>query len=197
MRDLTFDTETSSFYDKSKPLRREHQTVQLMELAAILSDGDTILNSFHMYVRPADLDSLKVDPKAFAAHGIDRPRLERYGIAPRAAAAMFNNMARTADRIIAHNLEFDLSIMEITYDECGIRMDVINALKQVCTVQSSKSVVKIVTPGKGGYKYPTLTEAYAALVDPVGFTGAHGAWADANACWKVFRALVKGGHLKD
>jgi len=197
MRDLTFDTETSSFYDKFKPLTRAAQTVQLLEVAAILSEGDTILNSISLYVRPVDLDGLKVDPKAFQAHGIDRPRLESAGVPPKVAVAMFNNILRMADRIVAHNVEFDLSIMQIAYDECGVSPGLLKAAKTVCTVQSSKNVLKIVTPGKSGYKYPTLTEAYAALVDPAGFTGAHGAWADANACWKVFRALVKGGHLKD
>ncbi len=42
-------------------------------------------------------------------------------------------------------------------------------------------------------KWPKLQEAYKALVNSDGFTGAHSADADAKACLEILRALEKKG----
>jgi hypothetical protein len=42
---------------------------------------------------------------------------------------------------------------------------------------------------RGGYKWPTLDEAYRVLVDPSGFKDAHDAMADTRACRGVYYAL--------
>ena len=58
-----------------------------------------------------------------------------------------------------------------------------------CTMLNTVEIVKI--PGRKGYKWPKLDEAYRILVDPDGFEGAHDALADVKACRKVFYNLKK------
>jgi len=48
-------------------------------------------------------------------------------------------------------------------------------------------------PGKYGYKFPTLDEAYRAYVDPMGFEGAHDAMKDVEACAAVLWAIEDNG----
>ena len=60
----------------------------------------------------------------------------------------------------------------------------------VCTKESSTDVLKL--PGKYGYKWPTLAEAYRHYTGEE-IEGAHDALVDTEACLAVYRGLVQEG----
>ncbi|MFO0687376.1 MAG: hypothetical protein U0900_01565 [Myxococcota bacterium] len=58
----------------------------------------------------------------------------------------------------------------------------------VCTKEASTGRAE--APGKYGYKWPTLAEAYRHFTG-LELEGAHDALVDTEACLQVFRALVE------
>ena len=56
-------------------------------------------------------------------------------------------------------------------------------------MESLTDVMKLRGKIPGKYKWPNLAEAYAAYVDPAGFTDAHDAMADVQACARVLHAI--------
>ena len=191
MRSLIFDTETTGMVNHKTP---DH-TVQPhpVQLACILVQDTKILSMASIIINPG----VPVESAAAAIHGITQEVIEEVGMPLKAATGLFLNFLNRADRIVAHNIDFDLIITEAMLYRtlADYDMDKFRAVPRVCTMQSTTDICRI--PGKFGYKWPKLDEAYRKLVDPAGFKGAHDALSDVLACWKVLRVLEdKGIQLK-
>lgn len=186
-RTLIFDTETAGICDhKTTDHEKQPHPVQL---ACILVQGDNVVNMASVIINP----EVKIPATASAVHGITNDVADNVGIGLRAAAGLFINFLNRADRIVAHNIDFDIIVTEALlarqlpdYDLSTYRQ-----LPRICTMLSSTELCKL--PGKYGYKWPKLEEAYKLLVDPEGFEGAHDALADVKACWKLLSKLEDGG----
>lgn len=183
---IVFDTETTGFPLWSAEIEDERQP-HLVQLAVIMAKEDEIIHKWNTIVKcPID-----VPEKAFAVHGIDKERSQREGVPLVLAVSKFNDLLLTADRAVCHNIRFDFRIMRYAYHRAGADRKALNRIDTVCTMKTATPVLKL--PGKRGYKWPRMVEAYEALVDPAGFERAHSADADAMACWKVLRELEKRG----
>lgn len=178
MIDLIFDTETTGFVHRSRALVDSTQPY-LVQLAAILADGDEILEQFCLIVKCP----IEVPEGAFAIHGIDQKMSQRLGLSSRVALTRFSSLASRADRMVAHNMSFDIKILAIAFARQSIRLP---QVEKVCTMKSAHRHLKTI-------KWPKLQAAYQELVDPEGFSDAHSADADAMACFKVLRALEQKG----
>ncbi len=178
MTDLIFDTETTGFVHRSKSLVDPAQPY-LVQLAAILADGDEILEKFCLIIKCP----IEVPKDAFAVHGINMNMSQRLGLSPDVALKRLTLLANRADRMIAHNMGFDIKILAIAFARQNMRLP---QIKKICTMKSAHRHLKTI-------KWPKLQAAYRKLVAPEGFTDAHSADADAMACFKVLRALESKG----
>lgn len=191
VRDVIFDTETTGKADFKAPFQAPHQP-DLVQLGMQVYEDRELVHEFQCIVNGG---FRAVDAEAEAVHGISDAQRVKEG---RSAAWVFEYFAgwvQQADRIIAHNLQFDRMIMWILANRLKSY-----ALKGNKLTTNGLCTMRIATPvcgirGPRGLKWPTLQEAYKHLVDPKGFEGAHDAMVDVRACAAIFYALEKGGHL--
>lgn len=196
MRTLVFDTETTG---KSLPKADLSAQPYIVQLAAILFDGRREVAHFSAITIP-DFRGVRAEiPKeASDIHGVTMDLVDRVGVPYNVALPMFNNLAKRADRLVAHNTEFDDLLIRAAYSRIAAPQQVLWDLPKICTMKSSESVLKL--PGKYGYKWPSLAEAHQHFTGE-GFEGAHDAMVDVRACARVLWGLEDAGHklvqLKD
>ena len=187
--DLIFDTETTGFYKPRTPPNAPIQP-DLVQLAALLVDGETILSQFALLVLPQK----KIDPGAQEVHGRSMELLETCAVPRLVAVRMFNQFVKRADVIVAHNTDFDTGVMATAY----ARSEMIEAYGEiarkpkVCTMKQSAAAVGI--PGKfGKSKWPTLEEAYEFFMGVSHKRNAHDAMEDTLMCHKILCKMRERG----
>lgn len=188
---LVFDTETNGKRPKNGTLGDEPY---LTQLAAILFDGTRPVGHLSCFCIPEFRGERAPIPKEkfFIESGITDEIVDLVGLPYKVALGMFNNMVRKADRIVAHNIQFDDPIIRATYMRIAASQDQWWHTPKFCTMKTLEPVLKL--PGKYGYKFPSLDESYRALVNPDGFEGAHDAMVDVEACAAVLFEIEKRGH---
>lgn len=186
MRTLYFDTETTGLANFKGKLEDQPQPVQL---ACMLKEEGRVYAVCSLIVNAG----VPVPPPAQAVHGIGDDALRDYGIGLEDATVLFMSLVAQADRIAAHNSDFDRLIMAAAILRVIGKEDTREFISfpHVCTMHSATPVLKL--PGKYGYKWPTLMEAYKHFVDPEGFEGAHDALADVKACAAILEAMEAQG----
>lgn len=185
---LFYDTETTGFFNKKTPWNDPSQP-HVVQLAAVLDDENGRTVSCMNVLVDCGVD---VPEAAFNVHGVDREMTTKYGLEPVDALGMFEQILSKAELIVAHNVEFDHTQMGIMYSRHKPEEIVpLNGIKTFCTLLKTTPICKIPATfkGKGPYKWPSLDEAYRILVDQEGFSGAHDALKDVNACRAVYYAL--------
>ena len=189
MRSLVFDTETTGKANFKGSLSDQPYIVQI---AAILFDGRREVAHFSAITVP-EFRGVRapVPAEAMAVHGVTEELIDSVGVSYKVALAVFQNLAKRADRLVAHNTEFDDLMVRAAYSRIAMEQQVLWDLPKVCTMKSSESVLKL--PGKYGYKWPSLAEAYQHFTGE-GFEGAHDAMVDVRACARVLFGLEDAGH---
>lgn len=186
MLSLIFDTETTGIYLFNYPVDHPDQP-DVVQLCAMLADEERVYTAVNMFIHT----ETPIPEEAYAVHRINREMTARVGVSRSTACRTLDNMARKADVLVGHNIDFDIKIMmAATLREGGAG----EALKKTsyCTMRNSTDVCKIPNPRfPTKFKWPKLTEAYEMLVDPRGFDGAHDAMADARATHALYRVLTK------
>lgn len=189
MRTLVFDTETTG---KANFKGELHSQPYIVQLAAILFEDRREVAHFSAITIPEFRgERCKVPAEATAVHGVTEELIDSVGIPYSVALPMFNNLAKRADRLVAHNTEFDDLMIRAAYARIAAPQQVLWDLPKVCTMRSSESVLKL--PGKYGYKWPSLAEAHQHFTGE-GFEGAHDAMVDVRACARVLFGLEDAGH---
>jgi DNA polymerase III epsilon subunit-like protein len=179
-----FDTETTGIYDYRAPVTAEHQP-DVLQLCAMLCDEERVYSAVNLFIH-ADTE---IPPEAYDVHRIDRDMTARVGVSRITACRVLDAMARKADLLVGHNIDFDVNMMLCaTLREGGKGQSL--KKPRFCTMKSSVDACKLPNPKRPGtYKWPSLIEAYTILVDSKGFSGAHDAMADARATYELFRVL--------
>ena len=189
---LFFDTETTGLADCRKPASDPCQP-HICQLGAILCDEHGFVKAeMNLLVRP---DGWVIPESATAIHGISQDAAERYGLSIKGVLSVLERLLRMSETVVAHNLNFDLSMLEIEVErEPDIALSL--SKKPFCTMERSTDVVRIPsTPrmsacGMTQFKNPNLQEAYRHFFGAE-FEGAHDAMADVRACRDVFFALKR------
>jgi DNA polymerase-3 subunit epsilon len=189
IRTLVFDTETNGKRPKGRdvPLTSEPAITQI---AAILFWGRRPVAHLSCFVQPLDGrgdPAVIPDEEFFIKSGITQATVDAVGRPLKTGLAEFNQMVKVADRVIAHNMQFDDPITRANYSRIAAPQRNYWDTPKYCTMKTLEPVLKL--PGKYGFKFPTLDESYRALVDPMGFEGAHDAMVDVEACAKVLFAI--------
>src|SRR5579863_3550758 len=131
MLTIVVDTETSGL-----PARGEVVTSpsypRLVELAAILAEGEREVASFSFVVRP---DGWTIPPEAAAVHGITTERAIAVGVPVTVAVAAYLNLRAVADEVAGHNVEFDLAMVAAALHRLGRTPSHPGPSRTVCTVE--------------------------------------------------------------
>lgn len=187
LRTLVFDTETNGKRPKNAQLPDEPAITQI---AAVLYLGRRPVGHLSCFVQPLNFDGSPATiptEQFFIDSGITQETVDAVGRPLRTGLAEFNQMVKVADRIVAHNMQFDDPITRSNYARVAAPQQEYWNTPKLCTMKTLEPVLKL--PGKYGFKFPTLDESYRALVDPMGFTGAHDAMVDVEACAAVLWAI--------
>lgn len=190
--DVAFDTETDGLPIWAADHTHSRQPTLVQLAWAELEKGRITARHSHL----VDPGAVVIPDDAYCAqHGFTDARLRAEGKSPLVVLSAFGLSVARADRIIAHNMDFDRLIIRTALYRLGSKAKDFPSMrgkKFICTKLASTPVLKI--PGRyGTYKWPSLDEAYRKLVDPNGFEGAHDATNDVDACAKVFFALERLG----
>ena len=193
LRTFVWDTETNGKRPRGKnnPLSSEPAITQI---AGIMYLGRRPVAHLSCFVHPLDgMGNPAAIPteQFFIDAGITQETVDAVGLPLKLGLAMFNQFVKVADRIVAHNVLFDDPITRGNYSRISAPQREYWDTPKYCTMQSLTDVLKL--PGKYGYKYPTLDESYRALVDPMGFEGAHDAMKDVEAAAAVLWAIEDKG----
>lgn len=183
MRTLVFDTETTGLHNSF-----------IVQLAAVLYDGRRAVSQMSTIILPIDKDGdiVKIPDAVAAIHGITNDIALNVGILCSTALCAFVGMMMRADRIVAHNLRFDLARIKDELSRNNMDDGRLDKIPRVCTMASSTSICRIPS-NRGGYKWPKLIEAHKHFLGKE-FDGAHNALNDVCACARVLWALEDGGH---
>jgi DNA polymerase III epsilon subunit-like protein len=186
---LIFDTETTGMVQFRKPPEDKSQP-DLIQLGMLLVETSDWQPRARHSLLVQLVEGVRIEPGAKEAHGISEEDCARYGVAPIVACSLFNQACMQADIIVAHNLSFDTSIMKTALFRIGNKPHRLDGRQHVCTKEASTDVLKL--PGKYGYKWPTLAEAYRHYTGEE-IEGAHDALVDTEACLQIFRGLAHEG----
>jgi len=189
---LIYDTETTGLFNFKAPMGDPSQP-EVLQLCAKLAQDGKILSSVNLFVH----GEKEIEEKAFETHRIDRAMTAAVGITRNEMCRVFASMAKKADVLVGHNEEFDAKMLTMSMLREGGTAEVMQKKSHFCTMKSATDICRVpqppAEPGKrqrSGYKWPSLAEAYAILVDPRGFSNAHDAEADVDACFEVYRVLL-------
>jgi len=182
-----FDTETTGFANSGTLAEQPH----IVQLAAILVDDEEgELASMNTIIKPTGWE---VGSGAAAVHGISTEKASRFGIPILTAMAMFSNLCRVAEQVVAHNINFDRKLVGFEVDRLD-RENILETKPQFCTMDATTNICKIRNK-RGGYKWPKLSEAHIHFFGE-DFTGAHDALADVRACARIHKHLIEQGIVK-
>jgi DNA polymerase-3 subunit epsilon len=184
---LYFDTETSDYSTPDAPSLP-------VELAAVLGDEDRVVATLAVVLSQTQWPGVRENPVAervISIHGISPRMCAVYGEAPIIVLEMFRRMVAKAQAVVAHNVEFDLSVMNGAF--AAMQLPGVAWPPAHCTMRASAPVVRIPSGGRyaiGGYKAPKLAEAYRYFARK-DLTNAHNALTDVYACRLVHRGLLR------
>ncbi len=185
-----FDTETTGFTDDRMPLDHPSQP-HIVQIAGMLTgDGGDVHSQFSLIVDPG----VPIPPRAAEVHGITTERAQAVGISERSAYGLFAAMVARADTVVAHNIKFDMTVMEVAAKRIGIEKPI--DARPVCTMQAATDIVnlpptdRMIAAGITRPKSPRLEECVQHFFGE-DLDGAHDALVDVRACMRVYFHLLE------
>ncbi len=194
---LFFDTETTGlplFREPSEDDRQPH----IVQFAALLMDEDQNEHaSVNVICQP---DGWDIPEESSSIHGIYHDMAVKCGIRENLICEIYKDLILRADKIVAHNISFDMRIMRIALLRSGMEKQEEEELAKVaqsyCTMKASSPILRLPPTGKmmsygfTTYKSPKLSEAIKFFFDE-DIEGAHNAFVDVKACARLYFHLIK------
>ena len=187
---LVLDTETTGKVDRYMPPDHESQP-HLVQIGLILAEPEHLVEraSFCAIVRP---EGYEIPAEASAIHGITTEIATHSGLPLRTILAIFDRFVRPASVLVAHNIEFDLGVLETAHLRLGMGTvdGVIGDRKLCCTMKAATPICRIPhanprTPED--WKWPKLEECIRFFFNED--FQAHDALSDTRACLRIFGAI--------
>ena len=186
---LFFDTETTGLPNQKLPAGWEGQP-HICQLGVIVTNREgRVKAELNVLVKP---QGWTIPAATSAIHGIYQEDAEQYGLSIKGVLTIFDRLLRSSERVIAHNIAFDLFMLEIEAHRSGVSINL--PAQHTCTMLKAVNAVKcpptekMLRAGMTGFKKPNLTETYRHFFGR-DFEGAHDAMADVRACRDVFFKL--------
>lgn len=186
---LVFDTETTGLpKNYQAPLDDFSNWPRIVQLAWSLYDSDgNHWESYNYIIKP---DGFIISEEVAKIHRITQERALAEGVELRVALEHFISDVKKSEHLVGHNIDFDDKVTGCELMRMGLENPLLTAHK-ICTMKSSVMVCKI-DNGRGGYKWPNLTELYRHLFK-ADFPEAHDAVFDVRACAECFFELKRRG----
>jgi DNA polymerase III epsilon subunit-like protein len=198
---LFFDTETNGLPKDRRAIPQQTDLwphiLQIAWKQVEVSDtGDvTTKSEYSAIINPGDIPW---NNESAAIHGITRERTRAEGIPILQALTHFKAICMQSHVLIAHNLEFDKSVLRAEY----YRQSSSESLDwwpsyEYCTMQSTKQLCKLPfangRPGRANdpYKLPKLLELHTYLFGNTGDYEFHNAYADVHCTYVCFQELLR------
>jgi len=192
--ELFFDTETTGLPLFKEPATHPNQP-DVIQLAAILSDENKIYASLNVLLNPSDINaSWKMNPFAFAAHGISEETIRATGINTETALNLFLGLVELSDTLVCHNTSFDQKLVAGAMYKCHYPYEDLIKIEggiYYCTMKSSTTLCGLKNKN-GAPKWPKLTELYEFLFGET-FENQHDALADVMATRRCYYELKRRG----
>ena len=185
---VIIDTETNGLFDFKKPADAEGQP-RLAELAMILLDADLNVEAQHqIYIKP---EGWEMTEEASKTNGLATEILMEKGRPVSEALNLYSHFVNQGRIIVAHNAQYDCKIMRGELRRAGMP-DLFETTKNICTMRGLVEVCKIPPKGgKGGYKFPKLSEACVHF--DIKLLGDHTAMGDALTVVQLLKRMVQLG----
>jgi DNA polymerase III epsilon subunit-like protein len=152
---LVFDIETTGFpLDTKGDLKDSKNWPRIVSIGWFLfDDQNALIEEYYSVIK----QKYKVPAAAAAIHGITKEISLISGRELKAVLDKTLSAIENSSVVVAHNLEFDLKILQATYFANGYELPFANHQK-VCTMKSTTEYCGI-PHGRGrGFKYPKLEE---------------------------------------
>lgn len=189
--ELFFDTETSGTFNFKNPLFRNPDFPWVVQLGAILAEDGIAYAEYNVMIQS---NGRTITPGAQKVHNIPVELADRAGLTEQEVAVTFNQLVENADLIVAHNMQFDYTIMRGFFFRTDVSDSELFNADKYCTMLGTTSLCKL--PGRfGNYKWPKLQELHKFLFGE-NFVGAHDAMFDIRATMKCFYELKDRGWIK-
>jgi len=190
MPELFFDVETTGLPPrKANPETFEqYDSCRVVSIAWVLRDKKTVYAQRYSVTDPGIADE---NIGAEFVHGISREVMDRYGNAIEVVLSDFMADVNKSDKIVAHNLDFDRSVVSAELFRMGSSDDArrLMSFNNLCTMKSTTNLVRIPN-SYGSYKWPKLEELHDFLFGHV-FENAHHAMCDVDAMVKCYFTLLE------
>jgi DNA polymerase-3 subunit epsilon len=190
-----FDVETTGLPKKHAALTDPCQP-HIVQMALLLTEDDGAERvALSVIVNPG----VPIPEEASRIHGITNEIAEKFGIQSATAVNFWWTYAKRASLIVAHNLEFDEMLMEISWARAnhkraiGVHFD---CPEKFCTMLASAPILnlpptpKMIAAGFNKPKSPKLEECVKFFFGE-DLTGAHDALTDVRACARVYFELKR------
>jgi DNA polymerase III subunit epsilon len=189
---LFFDTETTG-YANFKADETDPCQPRMVQLACILVDPlEREVAQFSAMIDPEG--KYEIPDDVALIHGITTKRATEYGLPITIAIAAFNAMCKTASKIVAHNIPFDMAVIRSEIRRAG-KPDRTEGLERFCTMRSSTDLCHLPKKGsRSAYKWPTLQELHQHCTGTT-FDGAHDALNDVRALVRCYPHIIT--HLQE
>ena len=192
---LFFDTETTGLPQSRRASpQQSHLWPRVVQLSFIIYDvaNQVSVDSQDLIIKlPRDAALPK---ESISIHGITRARMNTKGIPISVALDTFEAAAGRADQVVAHNLEFDLSVLKAELWRTRRTVEFqppLGRARQFCTMLATKKLCNLKAESKDGrqfVKYPKLEELHRHM-----FGAEHGhmhdAMGDVLACLRCYCKL--------
>ena len=189
---LFLDTETTGFPNLNLSPRDPKQG-RVCQIAFILADeNNRNIAEFSSLVAP---DGWKIQIGAQNVHGLSDDLCEKYGVKSRTAFQLFQRLADKVDIVVAHNLDFDMKMLEVEAAAHSLEMPVFK--ERHCTMKAATPLCKLPKARGSGYKWPKLSEALPMLCGRELGDDAHDAMVDTRGCKDLFFELRNRGLFQD
>ncbi len=193
---LVFDTETTGLPKNYQAALDDFSNwPRMVQIAWAIFDKEGhnwLKKSFVIYP-----DGYIISDEVAKIHRVTQERAIKEGKPIKKVLAEFLEDTSRVDFLIGHNIDFDEKIVgsEIMRQEMSFDLPKLLEANKICTMKNSASFCQIPN-GRGGYKWPNLTELYDKLFQ-TSFPDAHDALIDVLACAKCFFELKRKGVLND
>lgn len=186
---LFFDTETTGLPRSYKaPASDTDNWPRLVQLS--WAWFDKLGNAWDRYDFIIKPDGFIVPEEATKIHRISHEQAMAEGHDILSVLTEFSNHIQRAEAVIGHNIEFDDKIISAELYRANMSR-VLDDANKICTMKSTAHVCRI-SNGRGGYKWPNLSELHHYLFGQ-NFAEAHNAMIDVLACARCFYELKKRG----
>jgi len=188
---IFFDTETNGLWRRDLPSNHIDQPRLVSIAFQVCDDKEKIIAQYSSRIEPKsrDVSDFIIPKEAEDIHGISTKEAQDTGIALQYPLAMMTYFISKCHTMIAHNLAFDLQILER-------ELEILNFIykqpeKLHCTMMMAKDQLKL-KADYNDYKFPKLEECFKHFFHK-GVHNYHDALLDVQLCRELYFHMKRKG----